>query len=310
MSPLPVTVLIAAKNEALNLQRCLASFAWAERVVVIDSQSHDETAEIAARMGAEVVQFYYPGGYPKKRQWALDHVSVDTPWILFADADESIPPQLSAEIAGIVNSLDARDAYFIRKGFHFLGRKFRFGGFSHSAILLFKTGKVRFEHLIDDPAEGLDMEVHERLIVDGKIGSLQTPLIHQDEKGLEAYIDRHNKYSTWEARVRLQLLDGQAAATHSIRASAFGNLQERRRFLKGIAIRTPGEPILWFLYHYIFRLGVLEGGPGFIASRLRAQYISQARAKVYELKLLRQGAIRRDKCGDRKNCEQEKVISA
>jgi hypothetical protein len=62
-------------------------------------------------------------------------------------------------------------------------------------------------------------------------------------------------------------------------------VQERRRFLKQIAIRMPGEPYLWFLYHYFFRLGFLEGRPGLIASRLRCQYISQVRAKMYEMKL-------------------------
>lgn len=52
----------------------------------------------------------------------------------------------------------------------------------------------------------LDMEVHERVIVEGPVGRLKTPLIHDDFKGLEAYIDRHNKYSTWEAKLRYRFL--------------------------------------------------------------------------------------------------------
>jgi glycosyltransferase involved in cell wall biosynthesis len=258
-----------------------------QRVVLIDSDSHDGTVNVARQMRAEVIQFEYHGGYPKKRQWALDRIPISTPWILLLDADESVSAAFLDEIARVVSDDRAQDAYFIRKGFHFLGRKFRFGGFSHSAILLFRTGKVRFERLIDEPPGGLDMEVHERLIVDGTIGALKTPLIHQDEKGLEAYIDRHNKYSTWEARVRQRLRDANAISTSAIRASLFGNLQERRRFLKNIAMRTPAEPILWFLYHYILRLGFLEGRPGLIASQLRAHYISDVRAKLYELTSLR-----------------------
>src|SRR5690625_7228949 len=87
-----------------------------------------------------------------------------------------------------------------------MGRRFRFGGFSHQAVLLFRNGRARFEELIDDPASALDMEVHERVLVEGSIGILQTPLIHEDYKGLEAYIDRHNRYSTWEARLRSDFL--------------------------------------------------------------------------------------------------------
>jgi glycosyltransferase involved in cell wall biosynthesis len=286
VSPLQITALLAAKNEAANLPTCLATLKSFARTVVLDSHSTDNTAAIAAEMGAEVVQFDYSGGYPKKRQWALEHLQISTPWILLLDSDESLTPQLIDEIAAVVQAPDSCDAYLIRKGFHFLGSKFRFGGFSHAAILLFRTGKARFERLVEDHAHALDMEVHERVIVDGSIGSLRSPLIHRDNKGLEAYIDRHNKYSTWEARARTLYLHNGTRTAETVRARLFGNVQERRRFLKMLAIRVPGEPYLWFLYHYIFRLGFLEGRPGLIASQLRCQYISQVRAKMYESKRL------------------------
>ena len=72
-----------------------------------------------------------------------------------------------------------------------------------------------------------------------------------------------------------------------VQARLFGNAQERRRFLKYVAVRVPGEPLLWFLYHYVFRGGFLEGRRGFIASRIRANYIADVRAKMYELSLPR-----------------------
>src|SRR5258706_11444528 len=193
---LPVTVVLAVKNEAVNIARCLDALAPAAQIVAVDSESTDETAKIAQTHGAEVVQFHFSGGYPKKRQWALDNLKLETAWTLLLDADEVVPQSLWAEIAQAVGDPNGADAYFITKGFHFLGKRFRFGGFSHSAILLFKTGKVRFERLIDEPAGGLDMEDHEPLILDRAIGTLPTPLGHQDEKRLEAYIDRHNKDST------------------------------------------------------------------------------------------------------------------
>lgn len=280
---LPVTVLVAAKNEAANLAKCLAALHDFARVVVLDSHSTDGTIAIAAAHGAEVVQFDYRGGYPKKRQWALDALAIDAPWVLLLDADEVVPAELTAEIDEAIHRPEGPAAYLITKGFHFLGRRFRHGGFSHAAVLLFRCGAARFEHLLDEPADALDMEVHERLLVDGEIGRLATPLVHEDFKGLEAYLDRHNRYSTWEAMVRFQDLSGGAPRDGAVQPRLFGDVQQRRRWLKRLAMRMPGEPALWFLYHYVARLGFLEGRRGLIASRIRAQYISQVRAKLYEL---------------------------
>jgi glycosyltransferase involved in cell wall biosynthesis len=283
ITPLPVTVLIAAKDEERNIERCCASLSPAERIVVIDSRSKDRTALIAQEHGAEVVQFTHKGGYPKKRQWALDTLTITTSWILLLDADEAVPPELWQEIAYAVTKSNAADAYFVTKGFHFLGRRFRLGGFSHKAVILFRRGKARFERLVLESDSGLDMEVHERVIVDGKLGKLNNPLIHEDFKGLSAYIDRHNRYSSWEANLRYTFLHDGQKETGSIRANLFGNHQERRRFLKLIAMRVPFEPQLWFLYHYVIRMGFLEGRPGLIASQIRKGYISLVRAKLYEL---------------------------
>jgi glycosyltransferase involved in cell wall biosynthesis len=284
-SKLPITVLIAAKNEAANIARCLAALGPAARVIVLDSQSTDATAEVSRSFGAEVIQFEYRGGYPKKRQWALDNVPIVTDWVLLLDADEVIPPALWAEIAQAIGQTSSSSAvaFTITKGFHFLGRRMRYGGFSHSALLLFRTGAARFERIFDDGLDGLDMEVHERVLVDGKIGAISTPLIHEDFKGLEAYISRHNKYSTWEARLRYRYLASGTYGEDTIRPRLLGRSQERRRALKALVIRMPLEHWVWFVYHYIVRLGFLEGRPGLIASQIRASYIAQVKAKMYEL---------------------------
>jgi glycosyltransferase involved in cell wall biosynthesis len=281
---LPITVLIAAKNEEKNIGRCLSSLSPAARVILIDSQSKDRTESLARERGAEVVQFYYRGVYPKKRQWALDSIPIHTSWVFLLDADEAVPDLLWAEIKEILNQSGGPDAWLITKGFHFMGRRFRHGGFSHKAVLLFRRGKGRFEEIIAEDPSGLDMEVHERLLVEGKIGRLKTPLTHEDFKGLEAYISRHRQYSSWEAMVRQRLLNGRNGTAPTLRPRLFGDHQERRRFLKMIAMRVPFEPRLWFFYHYIFRLGFLEGKPGLIASQIRASYIAQVRAKLHRLR--------------------------
>ncbi len=282
MNKIDITVLIATKNETVNIRRCIDSLSPAERVVVLDSHSTDNTSQIAAQLGAEVVQFNHQGGYPKKRQWALETLNITTPWVFLLDADEVIPEELWDEISHAINSSQPYNAYLISKGFHFLGRRFRFGGFSHSAVLLFRYGKARFERLIEVKGDSFDMEVHERVIVDGQVGKMKTQLIHEDFKGLEAYLDRHNHYSTWEAGIRYSLLTTGEYAQDGITPRMFGNSQEWRRFIKPLIIRLPFEPQLWFIYHYIFKLGFLEGWPGLIASQIRASYIRDVRAKVYE----------------------------
>ncbi len=283
LAKLPITVLIAVKNEAINLPRCLSSLAPAKKVVVIDSHSTDATADIARDYGAELMQFDYHGGYPKKRQWALDNLPIETPWVFMLDADEVIPADLWSEIGETISKHPGFDAFLIKKGFHFLGRPMRFGGFTHSAVLLFRTGKAHFERLFDDESDGLDMEIHERIIVNGSIGHIKTPLIHEDFKGLEAYIARHNKYSTWEARLRYRFLTTGQYGEDTITPKFLGNSQERRRAIKAMVIRLPFEHWLWFAYHYFFKLGFLEGRAGLIACQIRASYIAQVRSKIHEL---------------------------
>lgn len=279
---LPITAIVAVRNEAPNMVRCLKALAPVRAVVVVDSHSHDDTAALATQHGARVVQFDYTGGYPKKRQWAMDTLTIETDWILLVDADEEAPPALWEEIAACL-AHDPADAYLLTKQFHFGGKCFRWGGFSHAAVLLFRRGHARFEHLFDEPADAADMEVHERLLVEGRVARIQTPLIHEDFKGLAAYKARHDVYAEWEARARLMFLKTGQWGANSIRMNPLGNVQERRRFLKAIAIRMPLEPLFWFLYHYLFRLGILEGRAGFTASYIRAGYIANARRRVRQL---------------------------
>jgi len=284
---LPVTAIVAAKNEAANIARCLQSLAPAQKVYVVDSRSSDDTAAIAGREGAEVVQFEYRGGYPKKRQWALDTLPIGTAWIMVVDADEVVPAGLWDEIGTALRADGAVKGYFATKAFHFLGRRLRFGGFSHSAMLLFRKGCARYENTVASDTSGLDMEVHERVLVDGGTRHLAVPLVHEDFKGLDAYFERHVRYSSWEARLRATMLGGEPGGENAIAPNLFGNVQERRRWLKRIAIQMPFEPLLWFAYHYVFRLGFLEGSRGLIASVIRANYIAQVRAKMYEARLAR-----------------------
>lgn len=278
--PRDITVLIAARNEAVNLPKCLGSIKPVRRVLVIDSHSTDGSDRIARELGADVVPFTWNGRYPRKRQWTLDHLKIDTAWVILLDADESIPEALWAEVDETLSTQAPCTAYLARKEFHFLGRKMRFGGFSHQAVFLFRTGKARFEDLLPDCGENLDMEVHERLIVDGTVGAFAHPLEHRDEKGIDAYRARHVAYAHWEAALRYQCRTTGRYGNDAIRPRWNGNAQERRRFLKLLAMRVPGEHVFWFVYHYILRGGFLEGRAGWLASVIRASYIRRVNREV------------------------------
>jgi len=227
---LDITVLIPTRNERANIGVCLNSLVPVRRVVVVDSCSTDGTAAYAAQWGAEVIAFRWNGKYPRKRQWALDYAKISTGWILFLDADESVSQALWEDIRAALSSAKPAAAYLARKAFHFMDQEMRFGGFSHTAICLMQRGAGRFENLLPDCGECLDMEVHERLIVAGRIEAFQGVLLHRDAKGLQAYRDRHHAYAVWEAELRFRYFTTGRYGVDAIQPRWKGNAQERRRF--------------------------------------------------------------------------------
>src|ERR1700720_3710914 len=98
-SRVPVSVLVPIKNEAENLPRCLGCVPWADEIWVVDSHSTDDSADIAKRYGANVVQFDFNGTWPKKKNWALENLPFKNDWVLILDADEVLPPEAEKEFA-------------------------------------------------------------------------------------------------------------------------------------------------------------------------------------------------------------------
>ena len=121
-------MIVPVKNEAENLRRCLPALAWADEVFVVDSQSTDETAGVAAEFGATVVQFHFNGTYPKKKNWALENLPFRNEWVLIVDADEVVVPELAAEIAARI-ARDEADGYYLNSQYYFLGRRIRHCGY-------------------------------------------------------------------------------------------------------------------------------------------------------------------------------------
>ena len=277
---LTVTVIIPVRNEARNLPRCLESLRDVGEVFVIDSQSTDETGAIAESFGAKVVQFHYHGGWPKKRQWAMDTLPIAYDWILLLDADEVVTPELSREICQAVQNPRVT-GYRICLQLYFLGKLLRHCDASFWKLSLFRKGQARFEcRLKDQDASMADMEVHEHVIADGPTAELRNPLVHYNVESLSRYIQKHDEYSNWEARV----LSRADQSSEDMPASLFGTQAQRRRWLKRKLYRLPGSPVLLFLYRYAFRLGFLDGVPGLIYCTFQAVQMFHTKAKIYELR--------------------------
>jgi glycosyltransferase involved in cell wall biosynthesis len=278
---LPLSVIVPVRNEAHNLPRCLESLKSAGEVYVIDSQSSDDTVAIAQSHGAKVVQFHYAGGWPKKRQWAMDTLPLSYDWVLLVDADEALTPALSAEIRQAIQNADF-DGYYIALQMYFLGRVLRHGGASFYKLSLFRNRKGRFEcRLKSQDTSMADMEVHEHVVVGGKTGKLKNSLIHHNVESLSRYVQKHDEYSNWEARVWLEGKAGDG----DLPPSLFGTQAQRRRWLKKKFLMFPGSPVLFFLYRYFFRLGILDGTPGLIYCGLQGAQLFNVKAKIYELNI-------------------------
>jgi glycosyltransferase involved in cell wall biosynthesis len=283
-SKIPVSVLIPAKNEQANLPACLTSLSRADEIFVVDSQSNDNSVEIAKSYGANVIQFKFNGHWPKKKNWSLDNLPFRNEWVLIVDCDERITPELWEEIEQAINQ-DEYSGYYLNRRVFFLGKWIRYGGkYPDWNLRLFKHKKGRYEnlHTEDIPNTG-DNEVHEHVILQGQVGYLKNDMLHEDFRDLYHWLERHNRYSNWEARVYYNILTGQDDSG-TIGANLFGDAVQRKRFLKKVWVRLPFKPLLRFVLFYIIQRGFLDGKAGYIYGRLLSQYEYQIGVKLYELR--------------------------
>ncbi len=282
---LPVSVIVPVKDEIANIERCLGGVAWADEVFVVDSQSTDGTAEKAREMGANVVQFHFNGVYPKKKNWALENLPFRNEWVLIVDADEVVTPELRDEIADAIRS-DEYDGYFINFRYHFLGRWLKHCGYYPVRVLrLLRHRLGRYERMPVSPgARTGDNEAHEHMVLDGRAGRLHNDMLHYPYPSISAWVEKHDRYSNWEAELYDRFRAGDADTEKRIGAS-----QRFKRVLKRIYLRLPLRFVFRFLYAYVWKRGFLDGRPGFIFCVLLTFYDFLAWAKVYERRLQARG---------------------
>ncbi len=285
-----VSVLIPVKNEQHNLIGCLRHLRWADELVVVDSQSTDKTIPIAQALGADVYQFYYSkAGWPKKKNWGLEHVPWRNEWVLILDADEYMTPDLAREIERVVNNdwqasdsnkAGCGDGYWINRRFMFMGRWIKGCGYYPSwnvRLLKHKIGRYERIGTLGDTGSG-DNEVHEHITLPtGEAGYLEHEFLHYAYPNLSSWVEKHDRYTTWEAHAMGAKDEG------GVNASLFGGPIQRRRWLKRFSRKLPFRPSLRFLYGYVFQRGFRDGYPGFVMCRLLAWYELMSIAKHREM---------------------------
>ena len=274
----PVSVIVPIKNEAQNLPRCLESVSWADEIFVVDSQSSDGSPRIAEAHEAWVVQFEFNGTWPKKKNWALENVPFRHDWVFILDADEVLPAEAETEFRSAIAGAGEIAGYWINRRFMFMGRWLRHAYYPNWNLRLFRHSLGRYEKLTDAATESGDNEVHEHVVVQGPTGRLRCEIDHYAFPSVEVFVEKHNRYSNWEARV----------AVADQLALSSGNLQSarvaKRRRLKQWSQRLPCRPLLRFLYVYLWQKGFLDGREGYYFARMHGFYEFLSVAKTYELK--------------------------
>ena len=264
-----ITVVIPVKNEEVNLSKCLSSLISFSEVVVVDSSSIDRTKEIAVSFSRPVMNFEWNGEFPKKRNWVLRNYDFKTDWVLFLDADESLPGEF-AEAAFQAVSNTSKVGYWLRYNNYFQGKLLRYG-IPFRKLTLFRVDAGEYERIDEVNWSNLDMEIHEHPVLQGEIGEIAEPIIHEDYKNLYHYIARHNEYSSWEARRYLDLKTKKDVSMTS------------RQVKKYRYINTIWWSPLYFFVNYFVKKGFLDGNQGLNHSLFKMIYFFEIRCKIREL---------------------------
>ncbi len=267
---IPVSVLIPTRNEERNIMETIASIAFSDDVIVLDSYSEDRTVTLAIDAGAKVISRAFDN-FSAQKNWALESQQFKYKWILLVDADERVDPTLAEEIAAVIET-PRHTGYFIPRKNFFQGKWLRWAGmYPDYQLRLFRIGTARFENRL----------VHEHVVLNGTAGRLNSPLLHRDDKGIERYIDRHNQYSSLEAIEAFSLLTAQAPRKTHDKVLLPG----WRRKLKIWSYEyLPMRWFVTFVYMYLFRLGFLHGRVGLNYCILRAVYELHVDLKLAELR--------------------------
>ena len=259
--------IILTFNEEMHLPRLLRSIEKLNApIFVLDSGSTDGTLEIAAEHGAQTAYKKFVN-HPKQWAHALNSFEIKTPWVIGLDADQIVAPELFELLknfgdGNIPKNVDG--IYFNRKNY-FKGRWIKYGGYFPKYLLkMFRTGIGQSD---------LNQNMDHRFIVPGETTVWKKGYLIEEnlkENSIAAWIDKHNRYSTLQAKEEMERKSGQRQ--QAVSGKLLGNPDQKTAWFKRIWFNAPlfVRPFFYFVYRYIFRLGFLDGKEGFIFHFLQA----------------------------------------
>lgn len=240
-----VSVIIITGNEENNISACLESVSWADEIVVVDSESTDNTVGIAKEFTDKIFIKKWEG-YSKQKAYALSLVKND--WILSIDADERVSNEFASEIKNL--GLNGAHGFRVKRANYFLGKLMKGCGWGNDWQL--RLVNKNFAKLSE-------RQVHEKFIVEGEIKKLESPINHYSYSSITDALNKINNYSTLEATEKLSWK----------RVNLFTLLL---------------SPPFYFLHNFILRKGFLDGYRGLIISYLHMMTKLQVQLKILELK--------------------------
>ena len=247
MTRLPLSVYMITLNNAATIEKALASVCgWADEIVVIDSDSTDDTPRIAREYASNYQQFITTS-QREKYQYAQDHCTL--PWVLFIDADEWLTPEIKQEIEDLVRGTTEYEGFLVERKNFFLGKLIRYGGwYPDHEIRLYRKDKGRWEG-------GL----HAKVEVNGKVGKLKNYYMHAPYNDISHLIKTVDRYSGAFA-------EDLKGTGHSF-------------YLFNMIFR----PLYRFLRDFIIKRGFLDGVPGLIIVASTMYYVFMKHARLWEM---------------------------
>ena len=268
------SIYILTHNEEIDIAACIESAMLSDDIIVVDSCSSDRTVKIACNYPVRVVQHPFES-HGKQRTWMLESIPPKYEWVYILEADERITPELFAECQQAIQNPDYI-GYYVAERVIFMNHWIRYSTqYPRYQLRLFRHGKVWFT----------DYGHTEREVCNGNTSFLRQTYPHYTcSKGLSRWIEKHNRYSTDEARETLyQIQHGKI----NWRDLFWGKSEvKRRRALKDLSLRLPFRPLIRFLYMYFILGGCLDGRAGMAWCTLQAFYEYLILLKVWEIQHL------------------------
>jgi len=223
-----ISALAITYNEEANIEKFILCLSFADEIIIVDSNSTDNTVSLATELGAKVLVRDFDN-FSNQKNFALQQANNE--WVVFFDLDETISKELAEEIKSTIKNPKNTDAYMVKRNFYFMGKHIKYSGFQNDTVVrVFKKSKAKYSSNL----------VHETLEVDGDIGKLKHKCNHYSYKGFDHYNNKLTQYSKLQA---------QSLYNKNVRPNLY-------HFLV--------RPCYRFWHQYLIRLGFLDGKEGFI----------------------------------------------